>query len=70
MDYLTGLHNELIVVAILVIIVGAVRFEMFCLRDIAEAEEVFVFSRQVWIVITILSIPFGGLFYLLYGRRR
>lgn len=49
-----------------------VRFELFCLADLARAEdgELRVLSRQAWQLLIMLWIPFGGLFYLRFGRGR
>ena len=38
--YLDRLQHELVIVAVLVAIVGVLRFEMFCLDDILHAEYV------------------------------
>ena len=48
----------------------AVRFELFILRDIQRAVEVRVLSKPAWALLTILSIPIGGLLWLAYGRAR
>jgi hypothetical protein len=45
-----------------------VRFEIFCLNDILHADYVRGLTRQGWIVLCILTIPIGGILYLLYGR--
>jgi hypothetical protein len=66
--YLDRLQDELIVVAVLVAIAGVVRFEIFCLNDILHADYVRGLTRQGWIVLCILTIPIGGILYLLYGR--
>jgi hypothetical protein len=54
------------VVAIVII----VRFEMYVLRDLAQAEEVRSLTKPAWAAICILSLPFGGILYLMHGRTR
>jgi hypothetical protein len=51
-------------------IVVVVRFEVFCLTDIAQADEVRYLTKPAWVAICLLSIPLGGLLYLIYGRAR
>jgi hypothetical protein len=68
--YLETLGRELVIVALLVAVAGIVRFEWFCLSDIRHAPYVRVLSRQGWIVLCLVTIPLGGLMYLLYGRPR
>jgi hypothetical protein len=66
--YLERLQHELVVVAVLVVIAGVLRFEMFCLDDILHADYVRGLTRSAWIVLCVLLIPIGGILYLLYGR--
>jgi len=54
---------------ILVILVAA-GFEVFCLADLARAEEVRYLPKWGWLIVTIVSIPLGGIVYLLFGRVR
>lgn len=63
---------ELIAVAVVAAIVLVVRFEIVCLKDIARTpdSELRYFTRLGWIAICILSIPIGGMIYLMYGKRR
>jgi hypothetical protein len=64
------LQRVLIGLVVGMAIVAVVRFEMFCLRDIADADEVRYLTKQGWIVLCLLWIPFGGILYLYYGRTR
>jgi hypothetical protein len=66
--YLDRLQHELVIVAVLVAIVGVLRFEMFCLDDILHAGYVRGLTRPAWIVLCVLMIPIGGILYLFYGR--
>jgi hypothetical protein len=55
------------VLAALGIAIGA-GFDVFCLVDIFRAEEVSGPPRSVWAIICLASTPWGGLFYLAYGK--
>jgi len=39
-----------------------------CLRQVVLAERVRFLPRWAWIVLCLISIPFGGILYLLVGR--
>jgi Phospholipase_D-nuclease N-terminal len=52
------------------VLVVAVGFEAFCLVDLARAEEVRYLPRWAWGLICLLSIPLGGIIYLVVGRVR
>jgi len=51
------------------VIVGA-GFVIFCLVDLARAHEVRYLPKWVWAVVCMISIPLGGIVYLLVGRPR
>jgi hypothetical protein len=59
-----------VVAALIPIIVMAVGFEVFCLVDVVRAEEVRYLPRWAWAVICLISIPLGGIAYLIVGRSR
>jgi hypothetical protein len=69
-QYLEGLQHELVIVAAVLAIAGVLRFEMYCLDDILHADYVRTLTRQAWVVLCVLVIPFGGILYLFYGRPR
>ena len=54
----------------LVVLVLALGFDAYCLRDLARARTVLVFPPQAWLGIILLSTPFGGIAYLMLGRPR
>ncbi len=54
---------------ILVLLV-AVGFEVFCLVDLARAEEVRYLPKWGWLIVSLVSIPLGGIIYLVVGRVR
>lgn len=44
-----------------------VAFVIFCLVDIRRSTVRYV-PRWVWVLLCVLSIPLGGIIYLLFGR--
>ena len=56
----------LIAIAVAVVI----RFELLCLRDLAERSEAEVryLTRTGWTIVIAFVIPIGGICYLYYGR--
>ena len=49
------------------IIVVAIAFVIFCLVDIARHDVQYI-PKWLWAVICCLSVPLGGIIYLLVGR--
>jgi hypothetical protein len=58
------------VAALVPIIVVAVGFVVFCLVDLARADEVRYLPRWAWAIICVITIPLGGIAYLIFGRSR
>src|SRR5262249_27572379 len=56
--------------AALGILVAAIGFDGYCLRDLARADVTFVFPPELWFLTIVLTTPFGGIAYLRLGRRR
>lgn len=58
--------------AALMIAVAATGFAAYCVIDLARADDrdIVLLPRMVWAAICILSVPIGGIVYLLVGRRR
>jgi len=56
--------------ALVPIIILAVAFEVFCLVDLVRSEEVRYLPKWAWVIICLLSVPLGGIVYLILGRNR
>ena len=59
-------------VVIPLLVLGA-GFVVFCLVDLARAEEVRCLPKWVWAILCLgvgLTIPFGGIAYLVFGKVR
>lgn len=54
---------------ILVLLV-AIGFEVFCLVDLARAEEVRYLPKWGCLIVSLVSIPLGGIIYLSMGKVR
>jgi hypothetical protein len=52
-----------------VIVIGA-GFVAFCLIDLFRARRVRYLPKWAWALICIVSVPLGGIVYLLVGRPR
>jgi Phospholipase_D-nuclease N-terminal len=53
---------------VIVILVLAAIFVGFCLFDLVRQPTVKHLPRWLWAVITIVSVPLGGILYLTLGR--
>jgi hypothetical protein len=42
-------------------------FEIYCLWDVARSNVRYL-PKWVWVLICLISIPFGGIVYLIIGR--
>ena len=56
------------VAALLPLLVIAAAFVVYCIVDVVRAPAVRYLPKWVWILICLLSIPLGGIVYLLLGR--
>jgi hypothetical protein len=52
------------------VVVVAVGFVVFCWVDLARAREVRYLPKWAWALICVVSIPLGGIVYLVLGRPR
>jgi ABC-2 type transport system ATP-binding protein len=58
------------VAAALAVLVVAIAFAAFCLVDLGRASQVRYLPKWGWAVIVCVSVPWGGLAYLVFGRDR
>jgi hypothetical protein len=56
--------------ALIPVAVLAVAFAVYCLVDLKRADRVRFLPKWVWAIICVISIPLGGIVYLLFGRAR
>jgi hypothetical protein len=65
-------QNASFISAIPVLLLGValVCFVIYCWVDIFRAEEVRHLPKWLWAVICIVSVPLGGIIYLVYGKSR
>jgi Phospholipase_D-nuclease N-terminal len=64
----TTLHGATLAALVPVALI-AVAFEVFCLVDVFRSEKVQYLPRWLWALITVVSVPLGGLVYLIVGRQ-
>lgn len=55
---------------VLVFFLGAAVFEGYCLVDCARSTRVRYFNQWTWALIMLITIPLGGVLYLVYGKER
>ena len=56
--------------ALVPLIVLAVAFAVFCVLDVARAAEVRYLPKWAWAIMCLISVPLGGIIYLVLGRVR
>jgi uncharacterized membrane protein len=54
--------------AILPLVVAAAAWIAFCIVDISRSEVQYL-PRWAWMLISVLSVPIGGIVYFLVGKR-
>ena len=64
------LGSSLPAAALVPLVVVAVAFVVYCVVDVWRAESVRYLPRWAWTVICCISVPIGGIVYLVVGRRR
>jgi hypothetical protein len=62
----------LIAVLVAAAIIAIGKFEVFCLRELAQTADTDLryLTRPAWTAVIILIIPLGGITYLYHGRAR
>jgi predicted ABC-type exoprotein transport system permease subunit len=54
--------------ALLPVLIIALAFAIFCLVDLFRRPGVKHLPRWLWAIICVISIPLGGIIYLVFGR--
>ena len=60
--------SETLILVLIAVVVLVVAWEVFCLRDLARADRVRYLPKWGWALVCLLSIPWGGIIYLIVGR--
>ena len=68
--YLASAPHGLSAAALVPIAIVGLAFEVFCLIDVFRAERARYLPRWLWALITLISVPLGGIIYLVVGRPR
>jgi len=55
-------------IALLPVVIIAIAFAIFCLVDLIRRPRVNYLPRWLWAIICVISIPLGGIIYLIIGR--
>lgn len=63
---------EVVAVAVVFAAITVVRFESFCLRDLAATRDgdLRYLTRTGWLACILVAIPVGGILYLYRGKLR
>jgi uncharacterized membrane protein len=56
--------------ALLPVLLVGIGFVIWVVVDIVRSPSVRVLPKWAWIVLSVISIPLGGIVYLLFGRHR
>jgi hypothetical protein len=59
-----------LILVVLPVVILAVAWEVFCLHDLARADRVRYLPKWGWAIVSLISIPWGGLAYVIFGRDR
>jgi hypothetical protein len=60
---------EISLAALAPLLLLAVGFVVYCLVDLARSPDVHGLPRWAWGILIVVTIPLGGIIYLLVGRR-
>jgi hypothetical protein len=52
------------------LIVVAIAFVAYCIADVIRAERVRHLPKWAWAIICLVSVPLGGVIYLVFGKER
>jgi Phospholipase_D-nuclease N-terminal len=56
--------------AVIPVILAIAAFVIFCLVDVIRSQNVRYLPRWAWAVICLISMPWGGIVYLIFGKER
>ncbi|WP_036529290.1 PLDc N-terminal domain-containing protein [Nocardia sp. CNY236] len=56
--------------AVVPLVLIGLAFVVFCWWDLYRAPHTRVFGKSIWAVLCVVTIPLGGLAYLVFGRPR
>jgi ABC-type tungstate transport system substrate-binding protein len=62
--------DQTLLLALAPVLLLSVAFVVWVVVDIVRADTVRHLPRWAWIVISVISVPLGGIVYLLFGRDR
>jgi flagellar biosynthesis protein FliQ len=63
-------HLPLAAAALVPLLVAILAFVIFCLVDVIRSQNVRYLPRWVWAIICLISMPWGGIAYLIFGKER
>jgi len=63
-------HSPLPAPAVVPLLVAILAFVIFCLVDVIRSRNVRYLPRWAWAVICLISMPWGGIAYLIFGKER
>ncbi len=63
-------HSPIPVAALAPLLVVILAFVIFCLVDVIRSQHVRYLPRWAWAVICLISMPWGGIAYLIFGKER
>jgi hypothetical protein len=63
-------HPALPAAALVPLLVVLLGFVLFCVVDVARSQRVRYLPRWAWVVICLISMPWGGIAYLVFGKER
>jgi hypothetical protein len=63
-------HAPLVAAALVPLLLAILAFVAFCVVDVARSQGVRYLPRWAWVVICLISMPWGGIAYLIFGKER
>jgi Phospholipase_D-nuclease N-terminal len=63
-------HLPLLVAALVPVLLAILAFVIFCLTDVIRSQHVRYLPRWAWAIICLISMPWGAIAYLIFGKER